>query len=172
MCAAHTFSAVEPVADRVTQLYRDHHNWLQGWLRSKTGCPHNAADLAHDTFVRLIKARNAEEICEPRAYLTTIAYGLMVNQFRRLEIERAYLDVLASRQEAMVPSPEERAIVIESLIAIDLMLDALPANVRRAFLLFQLEGLSHAEIAERLKVSISSVRQYIAKAMQHCLLHI
>lgn len=172
MRAARTFSTVEPVADTVTQMYRDHHNWLQGWLRSKLGCPHNAADLAHDTFVRLINARNAEEIYEPRAYLTTIAHGLMVNQFRRLEIERAYLDVLASRQEAVEPSPEERAMVIESLIAIDLMLDALPSNVRRAFLLFQLEGVSHAEIAERLKVSISSVRQYIAKAMQHCLLYI
>lgn len=170
MRVSRTSPAIDVIVDPVGKLYRDHHTWLQGWLRSKIGCPHNAADLAHDTFMRVVKARNAEEIHEPRAYLTTIAHGLMVNQFRRQEIERAYLDVLASRQEVTVPSPEERAIVIESLIAIDLMLDALPGKVRLAFLLFQLEGLSHAEIAERLKVSISSVRQYIAKAMQHCLL--
>ena len=38
-----------------------------------------------------------------------------------------------------------------------------------AFLLAQLEGLRHAEIADRMQVSVSSVRQYLARAMQHCL---
>ena len=30
-------------------------------------------------------------------------------------------------------------------------------------------GLRHGEIAERMQVSVSSVRQYLARAMQHCL---
>lgn len=157
-------------SDPVAELYGQHHGWLQGWLRKKTGCPHNAADLAHDTFVRLMNARNAAELKEPRAYLTTVAHGLMVNYFRRQAIERAYLDALAHQAEACAPSPEARALVIEALLAIDTMLDRLPAKVRRAFLLSQLEGLSHAEIASQLGVSVSSVRQYLVKAVQHCLL--
>jgi RNA polymerase sigma-70 factor (ECF subfamily) len=33
-----------------------------------------------------------------------------------------------------------------------------------------LEGLRYAEIAERLGVSVSSVKKYMAKATEHCLL--
>jgi len=40
----------------------------------------------------------------------------------------------------------------------------LPAPVRTAFLLAQLEGLSYAEIAARLNVSASSVKQYLTRA--------
>lgn len=157
--------------DPITELYSEHNGWLKSWLRKKTGCPDNAADLAHDTFVRVINARNIIEIKEPRAYLTTIARSLMINQYRRREIEQAYLDTLIHAGEAMLPSLEDRAIIIETLIAIDTMLNALPAKVRRAFLLCQLEGMSHAEIAAQLDVSVSSVRKYLARAMEHCLLH-
>lgn len=156
--------------ETVADLYVEHHSWLKGWLRKKLGCSDAAADLAQDTFVRIINARNAQEIKEPRAYLTTIARSLMINQFRRNEIEQAYLIALHDRQASFVQSVEERAIVIETLVEIDAMLDKLPANVRRAFLLSQLEGLKHAEIAECMGVSVSSVRQYIMKAVQHCLL--
>lgn len=157
--------------DRIGQLYSQHHSWLHGWLRRKLGCSHQAADLAQDTFVRIIHARNCHEILEPRAYLTTIARSLMINQFRRNEIEQAYLSILRERPESFIPSVEERTIVIETLMEIDVMLERMPAKVRRAFLMFQLEGMRHAEIAAELGVSVSSVRQYIMKAVQHCLMH-
>src|ERR1700756_5510846 len=35
-------------------LYEDHHCWLQGWLRRRLGNAADAADLAHDAFLRLI----------------------------------------------------------------------------------------------------------------------
>ncbi|WP_049056951.1 sigma-70 family RNA polymerase sigma factor, partial [Achromobacter xylosoxidans] len=81
----------------------------------------------------------------------------------------AYLDCLAAREETSWPSPERRALALEALVRIDRLLDGLPPKARRAFLLLQLEGLKHGEIAERLQVSVSSVRQYLALAMRHCL---
>ncbi|MFL9609593.1 sigma factor [Methylobacillus sp. Pita2] len=57
-----TVSAKNPIiSNLVHQLYSSHHGWLYAWLRKKLGCQHIAADLAHDTFVRLMvagKARN------------------------------------------------------------------------------------------------------------------
>lgn len=151
-------------------LYRQHHTWLTDWLRRKTGCPFDAADLTQDTYLKvLVRDDDTARYREPRAYLTTIAHGLMVNLFRRRDIERAYLDSLALRQEAHAPSPEQRAMALEALVAIDKLLDGLPPKVREAFLLAQLEGLRHGEIAARMQVSVSSVRQYLARAMQHCL---
>ena len=38
----------------IARLYSDHHGWLVRWLRARLGCSHQAADMAQDTFVRLL----------------------------------------------------------------------------------------------------------------------
>ena len=81
-------------------LYRDHHSWLQGWLRRRLGNGCDAADLAQDTFVRLLHAGNAANIREPRDYLATVARGLMVDFLRRRSLEQAYLEALALQPQA------------------------------------------------------------------------
>src|SRR5690606_26623088 len=154
----------------VHTLYNDHQGWLHSWLRNWLGNTWDAADLVHDTFVKVLPKEEWTVIREPRAYLTTIAHGLMVNSLRPHDLERAYLAAIARLPEDEYPCPEARTLVLETLIDIDAILEGLAPKVRRAFLLLQLEGLRHGEIADRLKVSISSVRQYIAKAIQHCVL--
>ena len=84
--------------------------------------------------------------------------------------EQAYLDALALLPEDCVPSPEQRWILLETLQALDELLDGLPGPVRRAFLLSQLEGLGYQEIAERLQVSERTIKRYMAQAYEHCLL--
>lgn len=154
----------------IAAFYQAHNLWLFGWLRKKIGCHFDAADLTHDTFLRVLnKPRDLQTIVEPRAYLTTVAHGLMVNHFRRRDLEKAYLAELASLPESDIPSEENRLMVLEALIQIDAMLDGLQPRVRQAFLLHRLEGLTHSEIASRLEVSVSSIRQYLAKAMLHCM---
>lgn len=156
--------------DAVRVLYSDHHRWLQSWLRRKLGCTHSAADLAHDTFVRVLASRDVFGIREPRAYLSTIANGLVTDLFRRRELERSYLEVLASLPEPQMPSPETRALFLETLIAIDAMLDGMKPMVRQAFILSQIEGLTYAEIAARLRVTKRTVANYMAAALEHCYL--
>ena len=68
-----------------------------------------------------------------------------------------------------MPSPEERLQLLQTLDALDIMLNGLPYKVRKSFLLCQLEGLTHRQIAEQLGVSQSSVRQYIARALLQCM---
>lgn len=151
-------------------LYSHHHGWLYGWLWRKLGSRDDAADLAQDTFLRLLNGKSCGLLAEPRAYLSTIAYGLVVNHWRRLSLERAYLAALAARPEMTCPSPEERALVLEALFQVDAMLDRLPGKVRQAFLLAQLDGLTYAQIASRLGVSERMVKKYMAQAMLQCLL--
>jgi DNA-directed RNA polymerase specialized sigma24 family protein len=40
-------------ADSLDTLYKGHHSGLLGWLRRRLDCPHNAADMAQETFLRL-----------------------------------------------------------------------------------------------------------------------
>jgi len=151
-------------------VYSSHHGWLFGWLWRKLGSREDAAELAQDTFLRLLSSKPAEGLQEPRAYLRTVAHGLMVNHWRRLELERAYLDALASHPELQEPSPEQRSLVLETLMRIDAMLDQLPPKARQAFLMSQLDGLTYLQIAQELGVSDRMVKKYMAQAMLQCMI--
>jgi RNA polymerase sigma-70 factor (ECF subfamily) len=141
---------------------------LLGWLRKKLSNAADAADVAHDTFLRVLTARKPLNAIEPRAYLTTIAKGLVIDRWRRQELERAYREALLAQPEHLAPSPEAQLIVLEALAAIDRLLDGLRPPVRTAFLLAQIDGLGHAAIAERLGVSVRSVERYLAEALYQC----
>ncbi|WP_288444328.1 ferric citrate uptake sigma factor FecI [uncultured Serratia sp.] len=154
----------------LSRLYATHHAWLQGWLRRWLGCAFDADDVAQDTFMRLLKGDAAATLREPKDFLVTVAKRVMVDLFRRRTLERAYLEMLALIPEGYAPSPEQRQSLLESLQQIDAMLDGLGPKIKQAFLLSQLEGLGYADIAARLGVSVSSVKKYMAKATEHCLL--
>ncbi len=152
----------------VEVLYNNHHRWLTGWLRRKLGCPESAADLAQDTFIRVLTAREVPTLIEPRAFLTTIAKRVLYNFYRRQDLERAYLDALAQMPECVAPSEEERAIILQTLVELDQLLDGLPVQVKRAFLLAQLDGLTYAQIGAELGISIATVKRHLHKAALRC----
>lgn len=153
-----------------SRLYSDHHRWLQGWLRRKLGNHFDAADLAQDTFLRVLRGRDTASILEPRKYLATIANGLMIDNFRRQRVENAYLETLAARPETLDVSPETRALILETLIAIDRMLDSLAPRTRTIFMLAQIEGLTYATIGEQLGISVTTVKKHLTHALTQCLL--
>lgn len=152
----------------IEALYCDHHHWLRGWLSKRLGNAHQAADLAHDTFMRLLNKEEAPVLNEPRAFLTTVAKRVLANHWRREQLEAAYLEALAQVPEAVAISPEERAILLETIVEIDRLLDGLPVVVKRAFLLTQLDGMNHAQVAAQLDISITTVKRYLAKAARQC----
>lgn len=151
-------------------LYEEHHGWLKSWLRKRLGDTEQAADLAQDTFVRVLMLRKFDDLRQPRAYLSSIARSLMIDGMRRRRLEQAYLETLSSRDSPVEASPEQRLLVIETLMEIDRLLDGLGQRTRSVFLLAQLEGLSYVEIGRRLELSIGTVRKHAIRAMTHCLL--
>ena len=159
-----------PSDSTAESLYRNHHHWLKHWLGKKLGCSFQAADLAQDTFVRILGGRQEQLVGlrEPRAFLTTIARGLVIDFYRRRTLEQAWLAHLAELPEDEAPSPEQQQILLETLISVDRLLDGLPPKTRAAWLYSRLDGLSHAEIAAHLQVSVPRVRQYLATAARHC----
>ncbi len=157
----------------VETLYCDHHGWLQGWLHRRLGNASDAADLAQDTFVRLLikpASRGFNSFGEARAYLRTAANGLCVDLWRRREIETAWLQTLAAMPEAAAPSPEHQAIVIETLLEISRMLEKLSEKAAMAFIMAQVEGMPYRDIAAQLSVSERMVKKYIAQGMLQCAL--
>ncbi|MCQ2992966.1 RNA polymerase sigma factor [Pseudomonas quasicaspiana] len=161
-------SAPSPQSELIDVLYRDHRSWLVAWLRRNVACPQRAEDLSQDTFVRLLNREQLDHPREPRAFLAAIAKGLLFDHFRRAALEQAYLNELMLIPEAEQPSLEEQLLILEDLKAIDRLLGKLSSKARAAFLYNRLDGLTHHEIAERLGVSPSRVRQYLAQGMRQC----
>ncbi|SOE46099.1 RNA polymerase sigma-70 factor, ECF subfamily [plant metagenome] len=164
--------AANSPASPIHTLYSDHHGWLRGWLSRRLGNAADAADIAHDVFLRLIvkpAPRGFHSPGEARAYLRVVAQHLCINQWHRREIERAWLQALAERPEEYAPSAERQAMVLEALQEIGAMLLELPSRAAQAFLLAEGCQMTHAEIAAELGVSTRMVRKYIAQAMLGCL---
>lgn len=120
--------------------------------------------------MRVLSAGAATSMREPRAYLSRVAHNLVANHWRHLALERAYLAALVVQPEWSAPSPEEQAMMLQTLFAIDTMLDGLSDKARHVFLLAQLEGLSYAQIGARLSISERMVKKYMAHAMLQCAL--
>lgn len=152
-------------------LYAQHHGWLFGWLRARLGDSADAADIAHDTFLRLLLGNRSPEQLgrEPRALLTHIAKGLVVDHWRRKDVERAYLEALRHLPRGQVPSSEEGLIIVETLMRVDAVLAALPRPTRRMFLLAQLDGLTLRQISEQTGVAVITVRRHVKKALLACM---
>lgn len=155
----------------VQALYSDHHGWLYGWLRRKLGCPHRAADVAQNTFLRVLDARDA--LCgveQPRAWLTTTATRLIVDEERRRRVEQAYLAELAAWADGAegYPSPEQLLIALQALEQLSAVLGAVSAKARVAFVRHYLDGETLASVAGELGVSTRMVQKYLAQVLVRC----
>jgi RNA polymerase sigma-70 factor (ECF subfamily) len=164
-------SAARPPLEPIEVLYSDHHGWLLAWLRRRLGDACDAADLAHDTFVRLMASSRSSASLgdEPRAFLTHVAKGLVADHWRRREVERAYLEAIAHLPEPEAPSPEARLLIVESLLRIEAMLASLPERTRQVFLLAQFDELTLQQISEHMAMPVITVRRHIHKALVACM---
>lgn len=152
-------------------LYSDHHAWLYGWLRRKLGCPHRAADVAQNTFLRVLAARDALlGVEQPRAWLTTTATRLIVDEQRRRRIEQAYLAELATwaQEYEGYPSPEQTLIALRALEQLSAVLEGVSIKARTAFVRHYLDGETLATVAGELSVSTKMVQKYLAQVLLHC----
>lgn len=159
-----------PPADSLDALYKGYHGWLLSWLRRRLDCPHNAADMAQDTFTRLLGAGAYVAPREPRAFLATVARRLLVDRGRRHKLEQAYRDELARHAEFMeqAPSAEQVMAAVQALERIARALQAMSPRMRQVFVLRHLEGLSHGQIAEQLQVSTKTVQNDLVQALLQC----
>lgn len=67
-----------------------------------------------------------------------------------------------------VISEEDKALIIETLVAVDKALASLGTRTQRIFMLSQIEGLTYQQIAAELKVSLTTVKKHMVRALTEC----
>ena len=96
--------------------------------------------------------------------------ALAIDALRREQRNAARHDDSDGTGEVACPAPAPEAALLarERLQILDEALLQLPSNARQALLLNRIEGLTQAQIAQRLGVSESMVAKYIGQALRHC----
>jgi RNA polymerase sigma factor (sigma-70 family) len=135
-------------------LYRRHKDGLFSFIYRQCFSAAVAAELAHDVWTNLIRARNRYQ---PTAKFTTYLYKLarhrLIDHHRQHARGRQVYAVNASVSDPArladerEPGPEQRAFSREQIERVSQQLDHLPGPQREAFLLFA-EGMGVPEIAE------------------------
>jgi RNA polymerase sigma factor (sigma-70 family) len=140
---------------------------LQKFLRRRGASPQDAEDLVQEAVVRLFAyTRKSGEVRNPAAFLTRTALNLAVDlhrSSRRDRFEPEPVEVLDLLD--IGPAPDEVLAAEQRLLGMRKALDNVSRRTREVFFMHRLQGLSHAEIAEKLEVSKSAVEKHIASAL-------
>lgn len=129
-------------------LYRRFGEKMKSIARNHLGSTSDAEDVVQEAFIKL---HRAAATYTGEASLATWLYRILVNtcydhlRRRRRRVEEASMDAMAERSAAAVDDLKR--------LALRKLLDELPDQRRSVFVLYEIEGLSHAEIAEILGIS-------------------
>ncbi|NMG64004.1 sigma-70 family RNA polymerase sigma factor [Azoarcus indigens] len=169
-------AAVSPLLASFHAAYRD----LVRFLTRRTGCAETAADLAHETWLRLAERERAGggagELASAageggdgrRAYVFAVAANLAVDHLRRggrsLERFVAVGDGLEDLGPA-VPDVADTHLYRQALEKVLGALNTLPPRTRDVFLAHRLDGTCHEELARSHGVSVKTVERDVIRAM-------
>lgn len=146
-----------------------HEPLLRAWLRRRFPASMDVDDLVQESYLRLLRARPADQVRSPKAFLFAIARNLALDQLRRRSASgEVLLPADASHAVADdVPATDE----LERGRELELLqqaMAALPARCREIFRLRKVQGLSQAEIAARLGISEHTVSAQLTIGFHKC----
>lgn len=141
---------------------------LKSYARLKVGDEATAEELVQEACLRLA-ATGGNMPFNPRAFLYRVLSNLVVDHHRsRARSTRHF--VVADNIDAVDdrPSAERHLIARQRLAILMQAVKELPPRCQECFVLRRFEGLSHAEIAERMNITRSAVEKHLAMATVHC----
>jgi RNA polymerase sigma factor (sigma-70 family) len=144
-------------------LLERHLDRIQALARRMLGRTEDADDVAQDTFLRAWQL--APDWQPGRARYATWLYRVALNLCRdRLRARRPEADLDTQVLVDDAPSPERLASQDQLAAHLGAALDRLPLRQREALVLFHDHGLSMAEIAASLDLSVEAVESLLARA--------
>lgn len=153
-------------ADAFETLVRKYERRVLSTAYRYVGDSTAAEDVAQEVFIKVW--RNAKRF-KGKSSFSTWLYRIVVNQCLnyREKRKRAQTAPLNESIEAAGLSPDEEYEREKKNRLVRTAVDELPGRQRMALLLSKFEGRSYAEIAEIMKVSLSSVESLIFRAKQN-----
>ena len=154
-------------------MFERYHRELLNFLTRQVRDRDTAADLAQESYARVLSVQSSgQAVLDMRALLYRTARNLVIDQHRRAAV-RLHDDLHSIPEDQHPPAPQhlqpEEALAAQQVIrAYVATIEALPTRCREAFVLHVFDGLSHAQIAQRMGISVSMVEKHIVRSMVAC----
>ncbi|AMC33499.1 RNA polymerase sigma factor [Janthinobacterium sp. B9-8] len=147
-------------------MFERYYHDLHHFISRSIGCRDKAQDVVQEAYARVLASDHKDSALG--ALLYTTAKNIVIDQYRQNK-SRQYdnyeqLELAASRAD----EPEQRAAGRQSMNHLLELIDTLPPRSKEAFVLYKFDGLSHAEIAKQMGISINMVEKHIINAMVSC----
>ena len=149
------------------EVYRAHSGRLYGLVLRMVGNPSDAEDLLQEIF---LAAHRKLDGFRGDSALGTWLYRLATNQcldhLRSRSARAGQLTDSLDDDPAGMPDARSRGIADETVAKMDLerALAQLPEGCRAAFLLYDVEGLEHREVADALGIAEGTSKSQVHKA--------
>lgn len=124
-----------------------------------------AEDLTQEVFARLLGGERS--VAAPDGYVFQVAANLVTDRARRAKVRSDYRENLTHVDAGTVELIDPYRIVSAraAVEAIEHHLQALPERTRTIFVLYRIENMSQADIADAFGISTSAVKKQVGKAM-------
>lgn len=142
--------------------------YARAWLRRASVGPNEMDDIIQEAYSRIANIESFRHITNPRAYFVAIVRNIRFEQLRRSRIIRidtvAELDALNIIDDG--PDPERAMSAKDELVRLRRLIDALPKQCRRIFVLRKFDGLSQKQIAVRLGITENTVETQLGRGLR------
>jgi RNA polymerase sigma-70 factor (ECF subfamily) len=148
-----------------------HGGQLKAWIAGQfPAVKADVEDVVQESYLRIWKVRLNRPIASAKAFLFTIARHLALDQIRRGKISpiKAVGDLEALPVSEEGPSTADILSREEKLSLLAQAIVSLPTRMRQVFTLHKVEGLSQAEVAERLGISPKTVENLVGRGIRRC----
>ena len=160
--------------DPLLAVYLEKRSTLIRFLAARTGSLAAAEDLAQELYLKLAARDRAAEVGNPQAMLFRMALNLMVDrargEARAAARDNAWREVARSQvggvDIADEPAADDALAAAQRLRQLVEAAQDLPPQAGRAFRLHKLEGLSHAETAHAMGLSVKAVEKHVSAALK------
>ena len=151
----------------IVQLYDDASPELYRLLVRRLGNAEEAREVAQDTFEKLLRRAEREDVRDVRRLTFTVANRLALDVLRRRRVKARYVVQHGNTDTDRIneDDPERVSMGREQLDAVRRALSVLPAKTRHIFLLHRFESYTYVEIARHVGVSPKSVEYHMNRAL-------
>src|SRR4026209_823423 len=153
------------------RLFSEQRGALHAFFRRRAGCRLDAADLAQEVYLRMLRIADTDAIRDLEAYLFGVA-GNGAQEHALLEWRHGTTvdldDATVQERIAELPALDGQIDAEQRVTRLREVLRQLPPKCCAAVVLQYRHGLSYAEIAERLGISTHMVKKYVGQALGHC----
>ena len=150
-----------------------HEPALRAYLSKRFPSLPDHDDLVQETYVRLLRVEDPSRLAHPKAFLFTTARNAAIDLFRRRNVHPH--DTFAETEGLIAlplldapPSVAETMERRQRREALTAALHTLPERCREVMLLRYLDGCSGKEIADRLGISLGTVKGHLLKGVRDC----